>query len=130
SDALSSAFAALERDALSDRLQATGNTLRWRLGICAALAFTLVALFPQAKFQRARGLNWHGAYYSYHPDENAYTAYVNALIEGRPRRNDPFSGRVAQPGAPLPESLLSIQFVPAYTPALPAPLFGLSSTPP
>jgi hypothetical protein len=108
-------------------LQETRNSLRWRLGVCAALAFTLIALYPQAHFQRVRGPQYHGAYYIYHPDENAYATYVNALIEGRPRRNDPYSGRVDQPGAPLPESLFSIQFVPAYALALPARLFNLST---
>jgi len=64
-----------------------------------------------------RGREWHGAFYSYHPDETPYAAYVNSLINGRPRRNDPYSGRI---DAALPESLLSIQFVPAYSLALPA----------
>ena len=78
-------------------------------------------------FWRVRGSNWHGAFCSYHPDETPYAAYVNALIEGRPRRNDPYSGRVDGSDLPLPESLMSIQFVPAYSLALPARWLGLSA---
>jgi hypothetical protein len=61
-------------------------------------------------------------------DEVAYAAYINALIEGRPRRNDPYTGRDDRPAAPQFESLFSIQFVPAYGVALPARLLGLSAT--
>jgi hypothetical protein len=57
-------------------------------------------------------------------DEVAYAAYVNSLIAGRPRLNDPYTGRDGS----QPESLFSIQFVPAYTIALTARAFGLSST--
>lgn len=61
-------------------------------------------------------------------DEVAYAAYINALIEGRPRRNDPYTGRDDSPNAPQPESLFSIQFVPAYAVALPARALGISAT--
>lgn len=61
-------------------------------------------------------------------DEVAYAAYINALIEGRPRRNDPYTGRDDSPNVPQPESLFSIQFVPAYAVALPARALGISAT--
>src|SRR6185503_11931099 len=57
-----------------------------------------------------------------------YSAYVNALLDGRPRTNDPFSGRDATPGQPPYENLLAIQFVPAYLVALPARALGLSAS--
>ena len=107
--------------------QAT-NSLRWRLGIAAALAMTFISLIPQATFMRLRGHDWHGSYYSYQPDEHPYSAYVNALIQGRPRRNDPYTGAADEANAPLPESIFSIQFVPAYALAIPARIFGLSAT--
>lgn len=101
--------------------------LRWRLGFYAAVGFALITLIPQANFWRVRGHEWHGAFYTYHPDETPYAAYVNSLIHGRPRRNDPYSGRLDGPDVSLPESLLSIQFVPAFSLALPARLLRLSA---
>jgi hypothetical protein len=97
---------------------------RWRLGVYAAVLFTAISLLPQVNFWRFRGHNWHGAFQSYHPDETQYAAYVNSLIDGRPRRNDPYFGRSDQS---LPESFLSIQFIPAYSLAVPARLLGLST---
>ncbi len=94
--------------------------LRWRWGVGAAVALMLVALFPQAHFMAHRGRDWHGANAISHPDEVAYSAYLAALIRGNPRRYDPFTGREQGP-----ESLFSVQFVPAYAAALPARVFGL-----
>jgi len=53
---------------------------------------------------------------------------MNALMDGRVRKNDPFDGRVSTPNAPLPESTFSIQFVPAYAIALPARILGISAS--
>jgi hypothetical protein len=100
---------------------------RWRWGLLAATAFALVALVPQLQLWAARGRAWQGTFASVHPDEAAYAAYVNALIDGRPRRNDPFSGRDDDPSVANVESLFSIQFIPAYAVALPARLFHLSA---
>src|SRR6185437_1285549 len=99
---------------------------RWRLGIYAALTFALISLIPQANFWRVRGHEWHGAFYTYHPDETPYAAYVNSLIEGRPRRNAPYTGRIDGRDGSLPESLLSIPFVPAYSLAIPARVLQIS----
>jgi hypothetical protein len=99
----------------------------WRPGVYAAVLFTAISLLPQLNFWRVRGRNWHGAFYTYHPDETPYAAYVNSLIESRPRRNDPYSGRIDGSDGTLPESLMSIQFVPAYSLALPARWLGLSA---
>src|SRR5205807_9787763 len=101
-------------------------TIEWKWGALAALAMTLIGLYPQINLWLARGTQWQGSYVLTQGDEIAYSAYVNALIDGRPRRNDPFNGRDDVPGKPTYESLFSIQFLPAYATALPARLLGLS----
>lgn len=90
----------------------------------------LLSLYPQFQLWFSQGENWKDAvaYNQGLGDEVAYAAYVNALIEGRPRRNDPYTGLVQQPDSPQPESLFSIQFVPAYAVALPARVLGISAT--
>src|SRR5260370_1452421 len=100
--------------------------LKW--GALAALAITLLAIYPQINLWMARGKDWSGSYVLVQGDEIAYSAYINALIDGRSRRNDPFAGRDDVPGAPLPESLFSIQVVPAYAIALPARLLHISAS--
>ena len=64
-----------------------------KLVAIAATAVVLLALLPQIHLWIARGSQWHGAYATLQGDEFLYSAYINALIEGRPRRNDPFVGR-------------------------------------
>ncbi len=103
------------------------QVIRWRLGLCAGLALALVALVPQFHLWAVRGAQWQGSYVSFDFDEVAYSAYLNALISGRPARNDPYTGRDDMPTAPQPESVFSIQRLPAYTLALPARAFGLSA---
>lgn len=100
----------------------------WKWGILAAVAMMLLALWPQMNMWIARGANWQGSYVSVQVDEVAYSAYINALIDGRPRRSDPYSGRDDRPNQPQPESLFSVQFVPAYAIALPARLLGITTT--
>ena len=101
--------------------------IEWKWGALAALAMTLIGLYPQINLWLARGTQWQGSYVLTQGDEIAYSAYVNALIDGRPRRNDPFNGRDDLPGKPTYESLFSIQFLPAYAIALPARLLGFST---
>ncbi len=95
----------------------------WRWGIGAAIAVMLVSLFPQAHFIANRGREWQGANAIAHPDEVAYSAYLASLIRGNPRRYDPYTGREQDP-----ESLFSIQLVPAYLTAWPARLLGLRAS--
>ncbi|MGA9995554.1 MAG: hypothetical protein WBP93_09075 [Pyrinomonadaceae bacterium] len=103
--------------------------IRWRLGILAAVAIALLAIFPQLNLWRLRGSDWNGSFAGYRgEDEYAYCSYVKALMDGRPRRNDPYTGLDEQNGEPLPESILSIQMVPAYAIAIPARLFGISAS--
>jgi hypothetical protein len=101
---------------------------RWRLGLLAGVALMFLSLYPQLELWLAQGRDWHGAYAYYDIDEEAYSAYLNSLIEGRARRNDPYTGRDDRSEAPLPESLFSIQFIPAYTVAYPARALGLSAS--
>ena len=88
----------------------------------------LLSLIPQIHLWLVRGREWNGAYVSSQTDEPLYSAYVNALIDGRARKNDPFGGTDDSADRPLPESIFSIQFVPAYLIALPARTFGVSAS--
>lgn len=103
--------------------------MRWQWGFLAALSLVLLSLYPHLHFRVSRGTQWHGSYAAIEGvgDEVAYSAYVNALIDGRPRRNDPYSGRDDEIRKQQPESLFSIQFVPAYLVALPSRALGISA---
>lgn len=102
--------------------------VNWKWSILPALAILVLSLVPQLHFWLVRGSQWHGAYAILQGDETYYSAYINALIDGRPRRNDPFTGQDDHPQAPLPESLFSIQFIPPYVIALFARALGLSAS--
>lgn len=108
-------------------LHETERRLRLLPGVFAALAVTLLALYPQFRLITERGENWNGSYAFFSQDEIAYSAYVNALMTGRPRRNDPYTGRDDSPAAPQHESLFSIQFVPPYLIATPARALGINA---
>jgi hypothetical protein len=100
----------------------------WKWGVWGALAITILSVYPQLVMWSVRGREWNGSFAEVDGDEWAYSAYIQALIDGRPRRNDPYTGRDERPGHPVPESLFSIQFVPAYAIAGPAHLVGASSS--
>ena len=85
----------------------------------------LLSLLPQIQLWIVRGREWNGAYTSVHGDESVYSAYINALINERPRRYDPFTG--ADKNAGLPESTFSIQFIPGYAVAYLARLTDASA---
>jgi hypothetical protein len=101
---------------------------RWKLCALTCLAMVLLSLIPQIHLWLTRGRDWNGAYVSAQSDELLYSAYLNALIDGRPRKNDPSGGKDNAASAPLPESFFSIQFVPAYAIALPARALGMSAS--
>ena len=101
--------------------------LRWRFGIIAGLFLVVFSLYPQFKMFYLRGAEWNGNYAYNDIDEVAYGAYLKALIDGRPRKNDPYSGRDDSPESPQPESLFSIQFAGPYTVAIPAQVFGIGA---
>src|SRR6266404_3584475 len=100
--------------------------IKW--GALAATAVVMLCLMPQIHFWFVRGTDWHGAYATLQGDEFLYSAYVNALIDGRPRRNDPFTGRDSTPILPLPESTFSIQFIPSLIIARLARTCGASAS--
>ena len=101
---------------------------KWKWCALASLAMVVLSLVPQIHLWLVRGREWNGAYVSPQGDEPLYSAYINALIDGRTRKNDPFGARDSSSSAPLPESTFSIQFVPAYVVALPARAFGISAS--
>ena len=87
---------------------------RWKWRALAVIPILLLSLGPQIHFWLDRGSQWQGAFATHHADEFLYSGYVNALADGRPRRNDPFTGRDDQANQPLPETAFSIQVVPAF----------------
>jgi len=104
------------------------NGSGWQWCALTSLAFVILAMIPQIHFWVVRGSQWNGAFTVVQGDELLYSAYVNALIDNRPRRNDPPTGRDDHPEAPLPESLFSIQFIPAYAIAFFAKILGVSAS--
>ncbi len=102
--------------------------IRWRFGIIAGLFLAVFSLYPQMKMIYLRGAEWNGHYAYNDIDEVAYAAYLKALVDGRPRKNDPYTGRDDSADAPQPESLFSIQFAAPYSIALPARLLGVPVT--
>ncbi|MEP6920705.1 MAG: hypothetical protein ABI967_06240 [bacterium] len=104
------------------------RTRNWKWALWGSAAIALLALCPQLLLWGSRGASWNGSYAELHGDEWVYSAYVQALIDGRPRRSDAYTGRDDRPGDVQPESLFSIQFVPAYLIAIPARLLGASSS--
>ncbi len=102
--------------------------LRWRFGIIAGLFLAVFSLYPQFKMIYLRGAEWNGHYAYNDIDEVAYASYLKALIDGRPRKNDPYTGRDDSAQNPQPESLFSIQFAGPYTIAIPARVLGIPAT--
>jgi hypothetical protein len=102
--------------------------LKWKWWGLISIAMVGLSLIPQIHLWIVRRQQWNGSFVSAFIDEAYYAGYVNALIDGRPRRNDPFGGKDDSPTHPLPESLYSIQFLPAYAIALPARLFSVSAS--
>ena len=97
-----------------------------KFALIAVVAMCIIALYPQISLWLTQGSNWHGSYFVSNYDEPAYSAYVNGLIHGNSRKSDPFIGKNDSVETPQPETLYSIQFVPAYAVALPARVLGVS----
>lgn len=96
----------------------------WKYALVPTLIILFLAVYPQLNIWMVKGASWNGAYVVSNYDETAYSAYVNSLIAGKSRRNDPFVGKDNLPY----ESLYSIQVVPAYSIAIPARIFGFSAS--
>lgn len=99
----------------------------WKFALVPVLAIAILAMYPQITLWIAQGSEWNGSFFVSNDDEVAYAAYINSLLDGKPRKNDPFLATQESPDHPHSESLYSIQFIPAYSIALPARFFGLSS---
>ena len=105
------------------------TNVKWRFGILAGIIVAVFGLYPQfALFNERASDGWNGTFASNDLDEVAYAAYLQALIDDRPRKNDPYSGRDESADAPQPESIFSIQFLPPVILAIPARLFGLDAS--
>ena len=103
------------------------TNVKWRFGVIAGIFVAIFALYPQFKMIYLRGSDWQGNYAYNDIDEVAYASYLRALIDGRPRKNDPYTGRDDAPENPQPESLFSIQFAVPYAIAIPARILGISA---
>jgi len=101
--------------------------LQWRFGIVAGLFLAIFSLYPQMKMLYLRGAEWNGHYAYNDVDEVAYGSYLKALIDGRPRKNDPYTGRDDSVESPQQESLFSIQFAGPMTVAIPARILGVGA---
>lgn len=101
--------------------------LKWRYGVIAGLFLAIFSLYPQMKMFYLRGGEWNGHYAYNDIDEVAYAGYLKALIDGRPRKNDPYTGRDDSAEASQPESLFSIQFAGPMTIAIPARILGIGA---
>lgn len=101
--------------------------IRWRFGVIAGIVLAIFACYPQFKMWYLQGENWQGHYAYNDIDEVAYASYLKALIDGRPRKNDPYTGRDDSNDNPQPESLFSIQFAAPYSIAIPARFIGIST---
>src|SRR5436190_7191915 len=99
--------------------------LRWRFGVLAGIFLAIFCLYPQFKMFYLRGGEWNGHYAYNDIDEVAYASYVKALVDGRPRKNDPYTGRDDSTDTPQKESLFSIQFAAPYTLAIPGRLLSI-----
>src|SRR5438477_10244285 len=95
--------------------------MKSKLTLLMATLVLVVALLPQVFFWINGGS--YSSYFVSNYDEPGYSAYVNALAAGKPRKYDAYLQQASQY-----ESLYSIQFVPAYTVALPLRLTGLSTS--
>ncbi len=106
------------------------TNVNWRFGILAGIIVAVFGLYPQFALLGERGgaANWNGTFASNDLDETAYAAYLQALIDGRARKNDPYSGRDKTAKNPQPESIFSIQFLPPTLLAIPARAFGLDAS--
>ena len=100
--------------------------LQWKWLILATVPIILLSLGPQIILWYERGKDWQGAYATLHADEYLYSAYIRSLVDGRPRRNDPFTGRPDGEKPDIPETAFSIQFLPPYVLVVVAKLFGSS----
>src|SRR5512138_2328214 len=98
------------------------------LAVATGIVAAGFSLSPQINLWISKGSEFKGVYATHDSDEVGYAAYVQSLIDGKPRRNSPYTGAEDSPDTPLKESLFSIQFVAFYPIALIARALDLSSS--
>src|SRR5262245_4349997 len=99
-----------------------------KMAAASCLAMVMLSLIPQIHLWLVRGRNWNGAYVTIQGDEPLYAAYINSLLDGRTRRNDPYGAKDDQPTARTSESTFSIQLIPPYVIVFLARPFGASAS--
>jgi hypothetical protein len=102
--------------------------VKWKFGILVGIISIFFGLYPQIDLWQKRGDDFQGTFASNDLDEIAYAAYLQALIDGRPRKNDPYSGRDESADTPQPESIFSIQFLPPLVLSIPARIVGANAS--
>ncbi len=95
----------------------------WKFALIPAVIVGMLAMLPQISLWRSAGDDWAGSYAAANYDEVAYSAYVNGIVNGKPRKYDPYMGRVAEH-----ESIFSLQFIPAYSIAFAARTLGITTS--
>jgi hypothetical protein len=95
----------------------------WMFALVPTIVVLLFALYPQITLWRSVGSEWAGSYSAANYDEVAYSAYVNGLINGKPRKYDPMMGVEHDH-----ESIYSLQLIPAYSVAIPARTLGITAS--
>jgi len=83
---------------------------RWALICLVGCAVVAVTFLPQVVFWVERNGNWQGMYALAHTDELVYSAYLNSLMQGKPRRTNPY---LPQQESGI-QSSFSLQFLPPY----------------
>ena len=99
--------------------------LLWSL--FAGVILSIAALGSQIDLCVERGADWNGIYTVSDLDEPFYTAYVQSILDGEPRRNSPYTGVADTAEILQKESYLSIQYLASYPSVLLAKFFGLSA---
>jgi hypothetical protein len=84
------------------------KNIEWKWGLLPAIILAVLAIYPQLHLLINRGSQWAGVYAYTDTDEVAYSAYLQSLIDGAPRRNDPYTGRADLTDKRVDESLFSI----------------------
>ena len=78
--------------------------LRWSLALVMGIVLAMLNCYPQVRLIYHRGWNWEGNYALTDHDEVGYSAYLQALIDGKPRKNDPYLKYEDSSQTPLHES--------------------------
>lgn len=96
--------------------------------IFTGVIISAYSLAPQIQLWSVKNHHWNGVYAIHDFDEIAYAAYLQSLIDGKPRLDSPYTGNKNEAENPLQESFFSIQFLAFYPVAMPARVLDLSSS--